>query len=209
MTGAQSSPKNLRSAGTPIEKRDVKSCIICEGYDQSKLCKVVTDNLDANLKSWAAANNNFQLLGKLMTQAADDHTGVTYYHVQRYLHLRDSVRAGNHRASTGPAPPKFDTIATAQIVTLIEDSVSVFKLSELRQIYQTLMVEQGSPCHDNREPHSHGLKSICSNFILNGQSFHKGRKSLFLTIQRLQTCLPKLTTLKLAKTRLYYSCVQQ
>ena len=115
---------------------------------------MTTDNLDANLKNWAELNHNFKLMGKLITQAADAHAGDTYYHDHCYLHLQDSARAANRQESTGPASPKFDPIATAQIVALVEDSNSVFKLSALRLMYRTLMEEQGNPCNDKREPHS-------------------------------------------------------
>ena len=60
----------------------------------------------------------------------------------------------------------LDTIATAQIVALTENSDSVFTVSELRQIYRTLMVEQGSPCHDNREPHGTRFKEHLLNLLL-------------------------------------------
>ena len=66
------------------------------------------------------------------------------------LHLRDSARASNRRTTTGSVLPQFDPIATSQIVALVEDSDSVFKLSALRQMYRALMEEHGSPCHDTR-----------------------------------------------------------
>jgi len=61
-----------------------------------------------------------------------------------YSHLRDSARAANRTACTGPAAPQFDAIATAQIVAIVEDCDSIFKLSALRQMYPTLMEVQGS-----------------------------------------------------------------
>ena len=155
---------------------NVKCCIICEEDDQSNLRKVATDNVDANLKSWAKSNNNFQLMGKLIAQAADAHAGDIYYHVQCYLHLRDSARAVNRRASTGPAPPQFDPISTAQIVALVEDSDSVFKLSALRQMYRTLMEEQGSPCHDTREPNSTRFKEHLLNLLPEWAEFSQGKE---------------------------------
>ena len=57
--------------------------ILCDGRD----------NLDTNLKARAERTNQFQLLGKLISQAADVHVGDTYYHLQWYLHLRDLTRA--------------------------------------------------------------------------------------------------------------------
>jgi len=105
------------------------------------LCKVASDKVYANWKSWAKSNNNFQLIGKLIAQAADAHAGDIHYHAQCYLHLWDSACATNHTASIGSAPPQFDPIATAQIVAIVEDSDSIFKLSALRQMYQTLMEE--------------------------------------------------------------------
>ena len=128
----QSSPKKLRSSGKLHGKdNDVQCCVICEGDDQNNLRKVATDIVDANLKSGAQTSNNFQLIGKLIGQAADAHAGDVYYHVQCYLHLRDNARATNRRTSECPAPPQFDPIATAQIVAIVEESDSVYKLSAL------------------------------------------------------------------------------
>ena len=84
--------------------------------------------VDVNLTTWAKSNNNFRLLGKLIRQAADAHAGNTLYHVQCYIHLRDCACASNRLTSTGSVPPQFDPIATAQIVALVDDSDSVFKL---------------------------------------------------------------------------------
>lgn len=173
----QSSPKKLRSAGTPhTPDHDVNRCVICEGDNQNNLRKVATDIVDGNLKSWAKSNNNFQLIGRLTATAADAHAGDTYYHVQCYLHLRDSARAEHRRASTSPAPPQFDPIATAQIVALVEDSDSVYKLSTLRKMYQTLMVEQDSPRHhDTREPHSTRFKEYLLRLLPEWAEFSQGK----------------------------------
>ena len=149
------SPKKLRSA-TPTATTGSQRCIICDGEDQKNLHKVVTDNVDTNLKNWAKINNNFQLLGKLIAQAADAHAGNTHYHSQCYCQLRDSARA--RKPSAGPSQPPFDPIATAQIVALLEDSGSIFKVSTLRKLYRKLMNEQGTPCLDPREPHSTRFK---------------------------------------------------
>ena len=65
--GAQNSPKKLRrSSGETHPPANIKCCIIYECVDQSNLYKVVTNVVDANLKSWAKTNNNFHLLGRLM-----------------------------------------------------------------------------------------------------------------------------------------------
>ena len=149
------SPKKLRSATAAATGRS-QHCIICDGEDQNNLHKVTTDNVDANLKNWAKVNNNFLLLGKLIAQAADAHAGDTY-HLQCYCQLRDFARA--RRPSTGPSQPPFDPIATAQIVALLEDSDSVFKMLTLRKLYRTLMNEQGTPCLDPREPVLLGLRN--------------------------------------------------
>ena len=89
------------------------------------------------------------LTGKLTVQAADAHAGDTYYHIQCYLHLRDWLVlqiAKRH-------PPPFDPIACAIIVAGVEDSDSIFKLSPLRQMYRSLLEDQGKKFSDKREPH--------------------------------------------------------
>ena len=54
-------------------------CILCDGQDRHNLLKIVTDHVDTNIKAWAKRTNNFQLLGKLISQAANAHAGGTYY----------------------------------------------------------------------------------------------------------------------------------
>ena len=89
-------PKKLRSAGTPQTSGcDIKRCVICEGDNQSNIRKAASDIVDANLKTWAKLNNNFELLGRLIAPAADVHAGDIYYQITCYLHLRDSSRAAN------------------------------------------------------------------------------------------------------------------
>ena len=62
-TSDSKSPKKLRSTiVTHSSPQGVRCCIICEGEDQKNLHRVATDNVDANLKSWAKTNENFQLL---------------------------------------------------------------------------------------------------------------------------------------------------
>jgi hypothetical protein len=75
-------------------------------------------------KSWAKTNKNFSLLGRLVANVADAHTAGTYYHRKCYVRLRDSARATERRELTGPVPPPFDPIISAQIVAMIEHSSS-------------------------------------------------------------------------------------
>jgi hypothetical protein len=75
-TRSESSKKG--SAGTPhthTPRRNVKYCVICESHDQYNIPKVVTDNIDTNLKSWAKSNNIFQLVESLIAQAVYAHAG--------------------------------------------------------------------------------------------------------------------------------------
>ena len=118
---------------------------------KANLHKVKTDVVDANLKSWAKPNKNFNLLGRLVAVASDAHAADAHYHHQCYVRLRDSARAAEQRKLVGPAPPPFDPIICAQIVALIEHSeTTLFKLSELREMYQILMSDQGRPCRDKK-----------------------------------------------------------
>ena len=149
--GPQNSPKKLRSSGEFQPRANIMCCIICEGVGQAKLHKVVTDVVDANLKSWAKTNKTLNLLGRLVAVASDAHAADAYYHHQCYVHLRDSAHAAERRDLVGPAPPPFDPIICAQIITLIEHSdTTLFKLSELREMYQKVMSEQGHPCRDKK-----------------------------------------------------------
>ena len=91
------------------------------------------------------------------------------------MHLRDSSRASNRQASAENSPPQFDPIVTAQIVALVEDSDSVFKLSALRKMYQTLMEEKGTPCQDAREPHSTRFKEFLLDLLPEWAEFSQGK----------------------------------
>ena len=91
--------------------------------------------------------------------------------------MRDHAHAANRRASTGPASPQFNPVAIAQIVALLENGTnSVFNLSLLRQMYRTLMEQQGSPCHDTRDPHSTRFKQHLLNFLPEWEEFSQGKE---------------------------------
>jgi hypothetical protein len=150
-------------------------CVICEGEDQANLHNVVTDVVDANLKSWAKTNKNFSLLGRLVANVADAHAAGTYYHHKCYVRLRDSARATERRELTGPVPPPFDPIICAQIVAMIEHSdTTSFKLSELREMYQKLMSDKGRPLRDKMEPHSTRFKDHLLDLLPEWDEFSKG-----------------------------------
>jgi hypothetical protein len=164
--GPQNSPKKLRSSGEFQPLSNIKRCIICEGVNQANLHKVLTEVIDANLKSWAKTKKNFHLLGRLVAIASDAHAADTYYHHTCYVRLRDSAAAAEQHDLVGPTPPPFDTIICAQIIALIEHSdTTLFKLSELCEMYQKLMSDQGSPCRDKKEPHSTRFKDHLLNFL--------------------------------------------
>ena len=178
-------PKKLRSCSAvcaTLEKSP--RCLICGGQDQQNLRKVETDIADANLKSWAETTKNFQLLGKLIVQAADAHAAGFYYHVKCYTHLRDLARAEERKASAHPPIVQFSPLVIAQIVALVERSQSVFKLSALRQIYRTLMDEQGTPCLDVREPHATRFKEYLLKLLPEWAEFSQGKEVFISSSQK-------------------------
>ena len=180
-SGEQISPKKLRSSYAVSPARQMSPrCIICEGKDQKNLHKVSTDTAGTNLKSWAQSIKNFHLLARLITQSEDAHAGDTYYNLQCYLRLRDLARAEDRRASAGPSTPHFNLIVIVQIVALVEDSDSVFKLSALRQFYRTLVEEQGTPCSDTREPHATWFKEHLLKLLPEWTEFSQG-KEVYIT----------------------------
>ena len=87
-----------------------------------------------------------------------------------YTRLREAAITANRQESKIHSPP-FDLIICAQIVAFIEHSEGVFKLSELREMYQELMSDQGIPCKDRRSHMLHILRITFSVSYLNGQSF--------------------------------------
>ena len=183
--GPQNSPKKLRSSGEFPNLPNIMCCIICQGVDQANMHKVETDGVDANLKSWAKTNKNFHLLGRLVAKASDAHAADAYYHHQCYVRLRDSANAAERRDFVGPAPPPFDPLICAQIIALIEHSdITSFKLSELREMYQKLMSDQGHPCRDKKEPHSTRFKDHLLKFLPEWAEFskgNKGRKDIYIS----------------------------
>ena len=94
----------------------------------------------------------------MIVQAVDAHAGDTYYHIQCYLHLRDLARSSNCQASSSSTPPPFDPMACAEIVAGVEDLVSMFKLSALRQVYISLLEDQGKKFSDKREPQFNAIQ---------------------------------------------------
>lgn len=159
--------------------------MICEENDQANLHKVLTDVVDANLKNWAEKTRNFDLLGKLVAVASDAHASDAFYHRLCYEHLRDSARAAERRESVGPAPSPFDPMICAQMVALIESSdTSIFKLSELRDMYRTLMKDQGCPLGDNRDPHSTRFKEHLLSLLPEWAEYSKvnaGRTNIYVS----------------------------
>ena len=95
---------------------------------------------------------------KLTVQAVDAHAGDTYYHIQCYLHLRDLARSSNRQASSSSTQPPFDPMACAEIVAVVADSVSMFKLSALRQMYRSLLEDHGKKFSDKREPQFNAIQ---------------------------------------------------
>ena len=76
-----------------------------------------------------------------------------YYHLVYCTRLREAALTANRQESKIHSPP-FDPIICAQIVAFIEHSERVFRLLELREMYQELMSDQGNPCKDRKEPHA-------------------------------------------------------
>lgn len=77
------------------------------------------------------------------------------YHVHSYWQLRDAARTVEDRSSSqGQTATPFVSIVMAQLIAYVEDS---HKLSELRELYRTMMPDIGSPC-SGREQHATRLK---------------------------------------------------
>lgn len=87
-----------------------------------------------------------------------------------------------------------------QIIAIVEDSDSVFKLSSLRHMYRTLMEEQGNPCLDTREPHSTRFKDHLLDHLPEWGEFAQGKEIYIsnsttvadLVAKAHDTCLPKM-----------------
>ena len=173
-TDSLNSPKRLRSSGK--SRTSPLTCLICESSERTNLHKVLTDAVDANLKSWAKTSKNFDLLGRLVAAASDAHAADVYYHHTCYVRLRDSARATERQESVGTAPPPFDPIICAQIVALIEHSeTTLFKLSELREMYRNLLSDQDRPC-EKKEPHSTRFKDHLLKLLPECAEFSKGNE---------------------------------
>ena len=106
-----------------------------------------------------------------------------YYHLVCYTRLREAALTANRQESKIHSPP-FDPIICAQIVAFIEHSEGVFKLSELREMYQELMSDQGNPCKDRKEPHATRFKDHLLSLLPEWSEFsweNKGRKDIYIS----------------------------
>ena len=93
------------------------------------------------------------------------------------MRLRDSAGAAERSDLEGSSPPPFDTIVCAQIIALIEHSdTTSFKLSQLREMYQTLISGQCHPCRDKKKPHTTRFKDHLLKFLPEWAEFSKGNK---------------------------------
>ena len=97
------------------------------------------------------------MIGILVATASDADAMDAYYHLVCYTRLQEAALTANRQESKMHSPP-FDPIICAQIVAFIEHSEGVFKLSELWEMYQELMSDQGNPCNDRKEPHATRFK---------------------------------------------------
>ena len=104
-------------------------------------------------------------------------------HLVCYTSLREAALTANRQESK-ICSPSFDPIICAQIVAFIEYSEGVFKLSELWEMYQELMSDQGNPCKDRKEPHATRFKDHFLRLLPEWSEFsreNKGRKDIYIS----------------------------
>ena len=186
------SPKKLRSSHPQTSGIH---CVICEGEDTKDLHKALTNNVDSKMKSWAESSKNFKLLGRLVTQASDVHAADVYYHTKCYLNLRYEAQVAQHKtsssiseeASTSESRETFDPLTIAQIVALVEDSDCSFTISNLRQLYRTLMNERGHVCC-YKEPHTTRFKIHLLSLLPDWSEHQKvgGRETYIASKQKVE-----------------------
>ena len=164
------SPKRLRSSHPRVCGIH---CVICEGEDIDDLHKAVTDNIDSNLKCWAESSKDFQLLGRLVTQASDVHAAGVYYHRKCYLKLRYAAQQQGETCKWGET---FDPITIAQIVALVENSNASYTITHLRQLYINLREDRGYVC-SYYEPHTTKFKKHLLNLLPDWSGYQKGRET--------------------------------
>ena len=136
---------------------------------------------------WATTTKNYALIGRL-TVSGDAHAANFYYHHDCYTRLRNSANAKERKTIINPPPPPFDPIICAQIVAIIENATTtVFKLSELREMYQKLTNDQGTPCQNKREPHATCFKEHLLKLLPDWDVFcreTKGTKTVYFSHQQ-------------------------
>ena len=106
-----------------------------------------------------------------------------YYHLVCYTRLREAAITANRQESKIYSP-LFNPIICTQIMAFIEHSEGVFKLSELREMYQELMSDQGNPCKDRKELHATRFKDLLLNLLPEWSEFsreNKGRKDIYMS----------------------------
>ena len=63
-----------------------------------------------------------------------------------------------------------------QIVALVEDSASAFKLLAMLQLYRISMEEQGTPCSDTQEQHATQFREYLLKLLPEWTEFSKGKE---------------------------------
>ena len=157
----------------------------------------------------------------LVATASDAHAMDAYYHFVCYTRLWEAAITANRQESKIHSPP-FDPIICAQIVAFIEHSEGVFKLSELREMYQELMSDQGDPCKDRREPHATHFKDHLLSLLPQWSEFsgeNKGRKDIYIShnvtvadelakIHNFQSCQAEALILLCAAVIIHKLCLE-
>lgn len=144
---ATPSPKKTRSSFNAALDRTSRQCVCCQGYEESeKLYRARSANCGRNLHKWATESKNWVVVARLATavnlddaEAADIH-----YHVSCYMSLKNNARAalardeGEHSSTLSQT---FDPLIVAQIVAAMQGSQAVFKLADLRKLYDQKLMQ--------------------------------------------------------------------
>ena len=107
------------------------------------------DSVDRNFKSWSQKTANWSLYARLQS-AADVHAGDVYYHRSCYIKLQNDARSADRDMSAQSQYLRYhdayDELIMAQLAAFVVESMNIFAVGKIIDMYRRKMSERGTPC---------------------------------------------------------------
>ena len=128
--------KKTRRSFNASLNNDEPECIICsKNNDEEPLHKAMTKSLDDNIKEWAKACQDYNLLTKLET-ASDMPAMEAYYHKSCSTNLFNKARPSVKIETSGNKVNEFNESVMVHVAACVSASTDkIFTLKELKGMY--------------------------------------------------------------------------